>query len=91
MNEDCSAGFRCLDNLPGSLTGDGCLVECDPGFVMVPQFSNAGSQVELQCISETVATVCPGAYNIECALDPIDPVGEDCICNGELFVSPDCT
>ncbi len=38
INEDCTNGFLCMDNLPQGETGGGCLVECAEEYKIFPEF-----------------------------------------------------
>ena len=89
INEDCTQAFLCLDILPEGQAGEGCLVECNPGQKIYPEFSVAGSQVDFTCVDEEFHS-CPGEFNIACASDPVDPVSDPCFCDGEILISPDC-
>ncbi len=89
INEDCNQAFVCMAAIPEGQTGDGCLVECDPGQKIYPKFFEAGSQVDFTCVDEEFHT-CPGEFNIACASDPVDPVNDPCFCDGQVIISPDC-
>ncbi len=89
VNEDCTAGFSCMDALPNGQTGDGCLYQCDPGFRLFPTFSDIGTVVTWACVDED-EVVCPGEYNKVCPPDEVDPISDSCDCPGELLVSGDC-
>ena len=88
VSPDCSEGFVCKDDIVEDFDADGCLYDCPEGQKLYPEFYNGGL-VNFTCIDEDSHT-CPGAFNINCDGDAIDPENEVCACEGELFMAPDC-
>merc|ERR1719232_265278 len=91
INEDCTQGFYCYENLDQGDV-DGCLLECAEDEILLADPRNGGSW---QCIKQNpgVGTFCPGAFNTECACTGPEedcPIGE-CECEGQLRVKQDCT
>ena len=86
MNDDCSQAFQCIDSDDYPEAEDGCLYECETNQLMVPDF-NTGL---FKCIdNDNDEGECPGSFKTYCEDVTLGP--ESCVCDGQLWVSGDCT
>ncbi len=91
VNNDCTQGFLCMNNLPQGETGEGCLVECPEGYKLYTEFlTDKSGYVEFYCRDELDMPECMSEFYINCPNDPVDPNVENCECDGEVMVSPGC-
>ena len=88
IDETCTEGFYCSDDIPDPLLFEGCLQKCASGEQLRPNFANT----TWECVPESEGWTCPGKFNVNC---PEDDIGQDfngtmCECEQQLFVSADC-
>ncbi len=84
MDVDCKQAFKCDTN-----NGQGgTLYTCGEGELMIPEFSTG----LFMCIDNLLGDGrCPGEFQTFCSDDPVELDSSSCECEGQLWVSPDCT
>ncbi len=85
LSDDCREAFVC----PGEGELEGCLYSCGENELIIPDFIRGSFSCAANSFNEYS---CPGKLKQECedtAVEfPFD--SQECDCDGQLFVSPDC-
>ncbi len=68
VDEDCQRGFVCLEEIPGNLDVQGCLMRCRDGYNILPSHLSDGEYDEIGwlCVDQEVIPGCPGPYRSRC-------------------------
>ena len=88
MDYTCTQAFQCMDDNDHPLAQDGHLYECGENELLIPDFGTG----QFKCIDNSDGeTLCPGTFQTYCTADPVDLSADSCVCNGQVWVSGDCS